>query len=241
MNYGGEPLRNRRLWIVTGAVAAMLLPQSGVAGAAGGYSLVRWDMNEPGGARTMSAGSGWGADGTIGDEVTTGGGYYSFDRLEPDTPPAHPAHLVTVRDHDALDPGSRDFAVSVRLRTRSSFGNVVQKGQATVSGGSFKLQIPSGRVQCWYRGTSGQLLVTAPKAINDGQWHTVKCIRDRQGVVLEIDGTTVAEKWGWTGTIANSWPLSIGGKTDCDQISVGCDYFAGDIDYIAVEADDQAW
>ncbi len=37
--------------------------------------------------------------------------------------------------------------------------------------------------------------------------------------------------------LKRGWPVSIGGKTDCDQIDVGCDYFAGDIDYIAVDAD----
>ena len=32
------------------------------------------------------------------------------------------------------------------------------------------------------------------------------------------------------------WPLSIGGKTDCDQRDVGCDYYAGDLDWVEIEA-----
>ena len=234
-------MRYRRLWIVTVATVSTLAAGSGVAVASAGHTLAAWEMNERSGSRTMLDSSGHDIDGRIGRDIGIGGGYYHFERLEPDTPPTRPGHLALVDDDPDLDPGSRDFAISVRLRTRYSFGNIVQKGQATVSGGSFKLQIPSGKVQCWFRGSAGQVLVTAPRAINDGRWHTVRCERDGDGVTLAIDGRTVASRSGWTGTIANSWPLSIGGKTDCDQIDVGCDYFAGDIDYLAVEADDHAW
>ena len=31
-------------------------------------------------------------------------------------------------------------------------------------------------------------------------------------------------------------PLTIGGKVDCDQVKVTCDYFAGDIDWVRIEA-----
>jgi hypothetical protein len=31
--------------------------------------------------------------------------------------------------------------------------------------------------------------------------------------------------------------VTIGGKLDCDQIDVGCDYYAGDLDWIKIEAD----
>ena len=46
----------------------------------------------------------------------------------------------------------------------------------------------------------------------------------------------MARRSGWTGRIENSWPVSIGGKTDCDQIHVGCDYYAGDLDYVEIDA-----
>lgn len=230
-----------RRWLIVSVAAATVLGSSGVASADAGHTLAVWEMNERSGARVMRDGSGHDMDGRIGRDVGTGGGYYRFERLEPDTPPTHPGHLALVDDDRDLDPGSRDFAIALRLRTRDSFGNIVQKGQATVAGGSYKLQIPSGKVQCWFRGSAGSVLVTAPRAINDGRWHTVRCERSRSGVTLSIDGRTVARRGGWTGSIGNSWPLSIGGKTDCDQIDVGCDYFSGDIDYVAVIADDHAW
>lgn len=238
-------MRSRRLWIVT-LVASMGLSVAAPARADSARTVALWTMDESAGSRTMYDSSGNGLDGTIGREVgtavqTDGARGYRFDRLEPDTPPAHPRHLVVVPDYADLDPGDREYQVTVRLRTRDQFGNIIQKGQATVSGGSYKLQIPGGKVQCWFRGSAGSVLVTAPRPINDGRWHTVQCWRTRDGVSLAIDGTRVAGRWGATGTISNNWPLSIGGKISCDQVDVGCDYFAGDIDRVEIHAIDHNW
>ncbi|MBM2621334.1 hypothetical protein JIG36_38115 [Actinoplanes sp. LDG1-06] len=239
-------MKKRRFWVVSMATLGLLATSGGAATASPDYELAYWTMNEPPGSRTMRDVTGHGFDGRIGRDVAVGlrSGdriAYGFERLEPDTPPTRPGHVVIVPDDDRLDPGDRDYAIGMRLRTRDHFGNIVQKGQATVPGGSFKLQIPNGRVQCWFRGSRTSLLVTAPKPINDGQWHTVRCERTRDGVTLIVDQRVVASRAGWTGTIANSWPISIGGKTNCDQVDVGCDYFAGDIDYIAVDVDDPGW
>jgi len=233
-------MRNRRLWIGMLAASSVLAPAS-PAEATARHAIAVWDMNESYGARAMYDGSGHGLHGRIGREVGRGAGGYRFDRLEPDTPPARPGHLVVVPDDRELDPGVRDYAITVRLRTTDHFGNIIQKGQATVAGGSYKIQIPNGYAQCWFRGSAGAILAAAPRPINDGRWHTVRCERSRQGVALSIDGRMVAGRYGWTGSISNSWPVSIGGKTDCDQIDVGCDYFAGDLDYVTVEVDDHAW
>jgi hypothetical protein len=218
-----------------------LIGTASAADAASGRLVARWAMNEPSGARTMIDSSGNGLRGSIGREVDTdvrvnGATGYRFSRLAPDTPPARPQHLVTVPDTAALDPGTRDYAVTVRLRTTHKFGNIIQKGQATVSGGNFKLQIPSGIVQCLFRGSSGALLVSTPRPLNDGRWHVVTCARTSSGIRLEVDGSTVARRSGRTGKISNSWPLSIGGKTDCDQVEVGCDYYAGDLDFVEITA-----
>jgi len=227
----------RRFWVVALTASTALAAGAGPARASSGYEVAYWPMNERAGARVMHDASGHGLDGRIGAEVGTGGGY-TFDRLDPDTPPPHPRHLVVVPDDAALDPGARTFQVTLRLRTIYHFGNVIQKGQATVPGGSWKIQIPSGHVQCWFRGSAGEVLVTAPRPINDGRWHTVSCTRYPDGVTLTVDGAKVAGRWGRTGTIANSWPLSIGGKTVCDQRSVGCDYYAGELASVRIDASD---
>ena len=235
-------MRSRRTFAVAVIAATLLLGTPAPADAAPDHLVALWEMNESPGSRTMIDSSGHGLRGSVGGEVDAGvrvGGAtgYRFSRLEPDTPPAHPRHLVTVPDAAALDPGSRDFAITIRLRTTHHFGNIVQKGQATVSGGNYKLQIPGGIVQCLFRGSAGTVLVSSPRPLNDGRWHTVRCVRTSAGLTLAVDGATVARRLGPSGRIANSWPLSIGGKTSCDQVYVGCDYFAGDIDYIALEAD----
>jgi laminin G domain protein len=233
-------MKIRRLIVVLAASTAVLACTSGTASAAADYPVAIWAMDEPAGSRTMHDSSGNGLNGRIGDEVGVGSHYdgalgFRFPRLEPDTPPTHPGHLIVVPSSDLLNPGSGDFAVTMRLRTIYQFGNIVQKGQATVPGGSWKLQIPNGHVQCWFRGSAGQVLVTGSQKINDGRWHVIRCERTDGGVSLTIDGRTAAGKYGPTGRIANNWPLSIGGKTECDQRSVGCDYFAGDLDYVAIE------
>jgi hypothetical protein len=234
-------MRFRRTALTILAASTIVLFAVPAAGATPPMSIASWAMNERPGAKVMVDGSGHGLNGTIGREVRTGTTVngstgYRFDRLEPDTPPPHPAHLVTVPDRAALDPGNRDYLVTVRLRTTHHFGNIIQKGQATVAGGNFKLQIPSGKVQCLFRGSRGTLMANAGRAINDGAWHTVQCERSSDAVVLTIDGRVEATAHGWTGTIANSWPLSIGGKTNCDQVDVGCDYYAGDIDRVSIDA-----
>jgi hypothetical protein len=126
--------------------------------------------------------------------------------------------------------------VTIRLRTRYQFGNIVQKGQATVEGGNFKLQIPNGIVQCLFRGSNGSIIVSSRSRLNDGSWHTVRCDRTDAGLALTVDGAVEARRSGRTGYIDNSWPLSIGGKTSCDQVDVGCDYYAGDLDYVELDA-----
>ena len=234
-------MRSRRSLTVVLTAATVLTATAATADASSDRPVALWEMDERAGARTMKDSGGRGLHGRIGSEVETGTHVsgatgYHFDRIEPDSPPPHPGHLVTVRDTDALDPGSRDFAVTVRLRTTHKFGNIIQKGQATVSGGNYKLQIPSGIVECLFRGSSRSLLVAAPRRLNDGRWHTVRCTRTEGGVTLFVDGAKVAHTAGWTGRITNSWPLSIGGKTSCDQIDVGCDYYAGDLDYVEIEA-----
>ena len=236
-------MRYMQMWIVTLAASTVVAGAANPARAATDHTVAIWDMNETIGSRTMLDTGGRSLSGTIGREVgvgtdVAGARGYRFARLDPDTPPTHPQHLITVAASAGLDPGDADFAVTVRLRTTYQFGNVVQKGQSTVPGGNWKIQIPSGHPQCVFRGSNGTMLVAAPAAINDGGWHVVICLRAAGELALSIDGTRVAGRAGRTGRISNTWPLSIGGKSSCDQVDVGCDYFAGDIDYVRIDSGD---
>jgi hypothetical protein len=234
-------MRSRRTLIALFSMASVVLGTASAAQASSTHPVAVWEMDEPAGAHTMRDSTGHGLDGVIGAEVATGvrvdgARAFRFSRLDPDTPPPRPRHVATVRDNAQLDPGTRDYAVTVRLRTTYQFGNVVQKGQATVPGGSWKLQIPNGILQCWFRGEDGQVLISSPRRLNDGRWHTIRCDRTESGLTLAVDGSQVARKSGRTGWISNSWPVSIGGKTTCDQVKVGCDYYAGDLDYVEIDA-----
>jgi PKD repeat protein len=52
---------------------------------------------------------------------------------------------------------------------------------------------------------------------------------------MYVDGVRRSRSTGPTGTIANTWDLTIGGKGTCDQVKTTCDYFVGDIDYVRIE------
>jgi hypothetical protein len=232
-------MRSRRALAVLVTTALVLTGTATAADGATNRLVASWRMNEFPGSRTMIDSSGYGRNGSIGREVQVGvqvnGSIgYRFERLQPDTPPARPQHLVTVPDSRSLDPGTREFAITMRLRTTHKFGNIIQKGQATAAGGNYKLQIPNGIVQCLFRGSRGSMMVSAPRRINDGAWHMVRCERSKSALSLAIDGSTVVRKQGFTGDIANSWPITIGGKSGCDQIEVGCDYYAGDLDWVEI-------
>lgn len=76
----------------------------------------------------------------------------------------------------------------------------------------------------------------SPIKTNNGQWHVIRCERTPSQIRLLVDGVQVTRvAASAVRVINNSKPLSIGGKTECDQISVTCDYFTGTIDYIHIE------
>jgi hypothetical protein len=197
-------------------------------------------MNEKAGAKVMVDSGPNHIDGTIGALVQTGASAqgavgYRWSYAKPNTPPAQPQRLVTINS-SALNPGSSDYAITFRYRTTHKFGNIIQKGQATTKGGQVKVELPGGHVTCLFKGSVQRRAIKSTITINDGQWHTVRCERDSNQVVLTIDDSYTRRIKGWTGPIANTWPMTIGGKPQCDQIKVTCDYFVGDIDWVRVES-----
>jgi hypothetical protein len=227
--------------IFVGLAAGGIVITSVTAAQAASRPVAVWEMNEASGARTMLDSGGNRLNGSIGTEVITGSRVdgataYQFTRLAPNTPPARPQHIVTVPDNAQLDPGTRNYAVTVRIRTTVNFGNIIQKGQSGASGGYFKFQNPNGVVQCLFRGSTGSIAVGSGRALNDGRWHTIRCERTATAVTMTVDGVLANRRSGATGSISNSWPLSIGGKANCDQVKVTCDYYAGYIDRVRIDA-----
>jgi Laminin G domain len=226
---------------VTAALAGVLL-MAAPAHAAINRPVGIWQMNEAAGARTAVDSSGNGLNGVIGTSVQTGvaltggGTGYRFPYIKPNSPPADPQHLVTVPHDNRLNPGTGDFAIEFRMRTTHSFGNVIQKGQAGSKGGYWKFQQPSGKITCLFRGSAGSSTGTSGTVrVNDGNWHTVRCERTSSMVTMLVDGNVTSRNRNATGSIANTRPMTIAGKGNCDQVAITCDYFSGDIDYVKIE------
>ena len=235
-------------WVVAALVATFLVTTSAPAQAATMTTIAEWQMNEPAGARTMVDSSGNGFDGLIGSAVGTGSTYdgatgYRWLFASPTLPPAKPERVIEVPHDDRLNPGTGDYAVTIRYRTIQPFGNIIQKGQGGSDGGYWKIENPKGILTCVFRGVDGsgdwmRKEVNSGTPLNDGRWHTARCERTATGLTLTIDGRVVDSTSGKTGTISNNRPISIGGKVNCDQTSISCDYFTGDVDYVQVEAPD---
>jgi hypothetical protein len=233
---------------LSGLIASVLTVATATpASAAATVTVADWQMNEPAGASVMVDSSGNGINGSIGSGVQTGFVFngatgYHWVKICPACPPAHPERLVVV-DSSQLNPGTRDYAVTMRFRTTHSAGNMIQKGQSGAPGGYFKWEIPSGRLKCQFTSKDGNGNVIANRSVrsplamplNDGVWHTVRCEKTDR-VTMTIDGTTVVQSSRATfGPISNTVPLTIAGKRNCDQITVTCDYFSGDIDWVRIE------
>lgn len=203
-----------------------------------------WEMNEPPGATTMVDSGPNGLHGAIqqtgaATDIQTGFTYngatgYHWPRRSPTAAPASPERVIQVPDDPNLDARGDTFTVEIRYRTKENFGNITQKGQATTPGGQFKIQNPQGRPSCLYKGSIQRGGVRAPVALNDNQWHTLRCVKTPTAVELWVDGVRVGRNRGDVGWIDNNWPWTIGGKHRCDQIKVSCDYFSGQIDYVRV-------
>ncbi len=227
-------MRSLRVVVAAGAAVALTsLALTPPATAATMTTLALWNMNETSGT-TLVDSSGHGINGTIGSEVVKNGAVHTFNFLKPNTPPAHPGHIDTVTSSQ-LNPGTRDFSVTIRLKWTNSFGNIIQKGQSGTTGGYFKWQAPGGKVQCLFRGSSGNAGVGSPTTLNNGQWHVINCTRTATQVTMTVDGALVATLKHATGTISNTKVLSIAGKSTCDQITVTCDYWVGQIDYVQIQ------
>ena len=213
-----------------------------------------WEMNEDYSPAVMQAGpttmvdSTGQHDGTIPQQASTqqiksGGGIYTWINHCPACAPADPTRVISVPDAadgslDIPDPNV-PYTLEFRFRTTHGFGNYMQKGHDTTKGGQIKIQGPKGSVQCLFKGASGVRVGTGTASkfppLDDGQWHTIKCVHTATQVKEYVDGATRAiVKNGSTGPIDNTSDMTIGGKNNCDQGKITCDYFAGDIDYIKV-------
>ncbi len=234
--------------VVGFAVVALIVPVVSSSHASAVGVLADWEMNDVPGTTVMLDSSGNGINGALAsnaadDGLTTGVNFngdtlFRFGHIVPGQDYL-PGHIVRI-DDARLNPGSHSWAISFRYRTHRKFGNIMQKGQATTKGGQIKFQLPKGQISCMFKGGNGQTRsIKTIKSYADDAWHVVNCVRTPTSVTLTVDaGTPNAETRkinGPSGSISNTFPMTIGGKPSCDQVEVSCDYFEGDIDWVKVE------
>jgi Concanavalin A-like lectin/glucanases superfamily len=238
----GRSPHGLRYGVVTAALAVFLFVLT--AGSASGRSttVADWEMNEPAGATVMHDASGNGLNGKISSQAASEGltlhtSHYRWSKRCAVCEPVASARVVRVPDNDRLDiPHPKvAYALTVKFRTTKPGGNYVQKGQATTAGGQIKVQAWHGIVQCQFKGANGVGVNTGSgRRLDDGHWHIVRCVHTARKVREYVDGRRVDVATGRTGYINNAKPFTIGGKLDCDQTKVECDYYSGGIGYVRV-------
>ena len=237
----GRPGKGIPALLVCGLTIVGSLALGAAPASAATNIVASYEMNEGRGSSVMIDSGPYGHNGVIGSDIEAGATYggatgYRWPQASPTAPPAKPGRIAYVNSTSAHNPGDGDYAVEFRYRTTKSYGNVVQKGQNASQGGYFKFEQPNGFMTCLFKDISGrQVAVNSPVATKDGQWHVIRCELSDWGIRLYVDGSQVASRKVSMDTIANTKRLSIGGKSDCDQITVTCDYFTGDIDYVRIE------
>lgn len=131
-----------------------------------------------------------------------------------------------------LNPGSSALTVTIHVKTTSVPASpdwdLIRKGLYTTAGGEYKMEYqPSGQASCGFKGSGGYAELTAGPAINDGQWHTVQCVKTATAIKVVVDGQAFA-KTANIGTIANTDAVPIGARP-------GSEYFQGALDEASIQ------
>src|SRR3954451_21172802 len=139
---------------------------------------------------------------------------------------------VSVPTKADLNPGSANLTVTIRMKTTSAPAtpdwDIIRKGLYTTAGGEWKMEYqPSGQASCGFKGSSGYSEMTAGPAINNGQWHTVQCVKTSTGIKVVVDGAATS-KTASIGAIANTDAVPIGARP-------GSEFFKGSLDEASVQ------
>ena len=235
--------RSKAMALVASACLLVTLFLASPANAASG-DIALWELNESGGSVVVDS-SGHGLNLIRGTAVAVGlkegtTTFHRFPWIAANGTPSASQRLHTIADRDALDPGAGTFAVSLRFRTTTSARNIVQKGQSTTVGGYCKAE-PSGtrpdgttgQARCLCRGPRGDSYTHSVGTVTDGRWHVLTCVNTPTGSYMVLDGVRRTSTQP-SGTINNTKTFVIGGKSNCDNVTITCDYFVGDIDYVRI-------
>jgi hypothetical protein len=139
---------------------------------------------------------------------------------------------VSVPSSSRLNPGNQNITIAIHLKTTRvppSGGDwdLIRKGYYETQGGEFKVEYqPSGRASCGFKGSAGYSELIAGPALNNDQWHTVRCVKTASTIQLYVDGQTFSKNAA-IGSFANSEPVVIGSRP-------GAEYFRGSLDHASI-------
>jgi hypothetical protein len=161
-----------------------------------------------------------------------------------------PRAILEVEDSRDLDPGQRDFAITLDILVPQGSvaraQNVIQKGFFD-DDGQWKIEIGlGGRASCVFHfpedgtladaGMPLNLRIETP--INDDSWHALRCERRGQHLAFVLDGGADAAETDVapdvTIDLTNPTPIRVGGES-ISQGENGSDQFHGSLDNVAVE------
>jgi hypothetical protein len=130
-----------------------------------------------------------------------------------------------------LNPGSAKITITIHLKATSTPAtpdwDLIRKGYYETSGGEYKVEYqPSGQASCGFKGSSGYAELMAGPALDDGDWHTVRCVKTSSTIQLLVDGTTYSKSAN-VGSISNSERVVIGARP-------GSEYFRGSLDQASI-------
>jgi hypothetical protein len=133
-----------------------------------------------------------------------------------------------------LNPGSADITFTIHLKTSGTpppppaDWDVFRKGLYTTGGAEWKMEFQqTGQASCGFEGTGGYAELAAGPAINDGQWHTISCVKTSTAIQVVVDGQAFS-KAASIGSIANTTDVAIGARP-------GSDWYQGQLDEASVK------
>jgi hypothetical protein len=139
---------------------------------------------------------------------------------------------VLVPNATDLNAGSKTLTVTIMMKATAVPAtpdwDLIRKGVFTTAGGEFKVEYqPSGQGTCGFNTSTNYAELTAGPALNDGQWHTVQCVKTATNIQLIVDGAKFT-KTASLGTISNTVQVVVGSHP-------GAEFFRGLLDEASIQ------
>jgi hypothetical protein len=140
---------------------------------------------------------------------------------------------VAVHSASDLNPHRKRIVVALHMRTngrpaKSHDWDLIRKGFYSTPGGEYKMEYyASGRASCGFNGSSDYAELVARPRLDDGRWHSVRCVKNRSRIKTIVDGRAFSKR-ARVGRIANGARVVVGARP-------GSDWYRGSLDQARVK------